>query len=373
MASFLLKFLRILLLARHHIGRISCRWALFIALLDRKLSQCWRRWPGKPGPSRNTKLAKSSFSGNGAISCSSASGGPAVLGEYATVVIASNVPASASQGSIHERAQRQPSTAPSPMPVTLSVGQSHSPDPYRERDYLAAGNLASRGSSNVSIASSQSRASDRLSIIITASREALHAPVGQLSELPRSAHHQFGRGPDPSRSGGRLSRPPSPTPPLTTTQQPLDIIQTVVRFHADAGEGISPTDWDLPPSSSNTPEPQSTPLTRKKQRTSSLDVHVHVQSPSLESLAIACPTANDMSAHSSVSDHHGIASPRHSTAESEFYLPEGRFLQLINSEQIPRYSKHIRMQVDSIITFIQSSHLLTDLVRKDRTFKLWNP
>jgi hypothetical protein len=369
MPYVLLKVLRILHLARCYIGRTSSRWTHFIALLGRKLTECWHQWLGKPGPSRNAKPAESSLPSNGAGHCSSASGGPAVLREY--VIAASEVPASAtrSQGSLRlqvgAEGQSPASTAPpSPILATLSVEQSHSLNPY----YLVAGNFAGRSSSNVSYASTQSRASERRTRI-TSSREALHAPVGQPAELPRSSHHQFGRGPDPSRSGGRLSRSPSPIPPLNRTQQlhHLDIVETGVPTHSHEGGGISPpggaeTPTNLPSSSSHTREPQSTPLNRRKQKTTSLDVHI--QNPSLESLAIVSPThlpplteepmaisPTQSSAASFLADHDEIASQRPSFVASEYYMPEGRFLQLFNSEQVPRYTKGVTMQVDCSITF----------------------
>jgi hypothetical protein len=350
MSSVLLKILRMVHLARRYIGRTSTRWALFVAILGRKLSEWWCR-PGKPGPS---KPADSSFPFN---LCSSAPGGPAVLREFG--VAASNVPASASQGSlrIDVGAEGQPATAPptrSPTPAILSVEQS-----YGGPSYLDAGHFVSRSSSNVSFASTQSRASERLSRI-TASRESLHARVGQPTALPRSPHHQFGRGPDPSRSGGRLSRSPSPMCSLDITQQHhhLDVTQTA---HSHAGGGISPTDG--PPSPAAMPS-------------------VHVHSPSSESLPIPTnlqPLTEEPMAisptqppiPSSVTDHHETASQRPSFVASEYYLPEGRFLQLINSEQVPRYIKDIKMQVDTILTFIQYLNLLTDPVRKGST--LWSP
>jgi hypothetical protein len=37
----------------------------------------------------------------------------------------------------------------------------------------------------------------------------------------------------------------------------------------------------------------------------------------------------------------------------EYFLPEGRFVQLINSDQVPRYTKNVTMQVGSIIMLLQ--------------------
>src|SRR6266851_1367562 len=104
MTSILVKFLRILHLARHYIGRVSSRWALLIVLLGRRLSK-WRAcWPGKPGSS---KPAESSIPGDShGAGLFSVSGGPAASREY--VVAASAVPTSASQGSLHGRAEGQP-------------------------------------------------------------------------------------------------------------------------------------------------------------------------------------------------------------------------------------------------------------------------
>jgi hypothetical protein len=381
MSSFLLKILRIIHLVRRYIGRTSSRWALFVAILRRKLSEWWDRsqWPGKPGPS---KPAESSFPSDGARLCSSTPSGPGFLREYG--VAASNVPASASQGNlslrIHVSAEEQSATAPpSPIPghatLPVELERSYSPNP----SFLSATNFAtrSRSSSNVSFASTQSRASERRSRI-TASRESLHTPVGQSAEHVRSPSYQFGRGPDPSRSRGRLStgRSPSPVHPLHPTQQPHHLY--VIPSHSHPGEGLSlsPTSdgrqspMDMPSSSSNTQEPQRTSLTRGK--TTSLDVHV--QSPSLESLVIASPThlqplteepepisTTQLPIVSPLADHSETASQRPSFAASAFSLPEGRFLQLINSEQVPRYTKSIRMQVDPIFTFIQSLNVLNRL------------
>jgi hypothetical protein len=393
MSSVLLKILRIIHLARRYIGRTPSCWALFLlAILGRKLSAWWHRcqsrWSGKPGPSKPAESSElfpcTSHDGAGLYSSAPGVSGPTVLRKYG-VVAASNVPASASQGSlgIHVAAEEQSVTAPpSPIPATRSVEPSYSPNPL----FLDPANFASRSSSNVSFESTRSR--ERRSRI-TASREALHTPVGQPAELPRSPHHQFGRGPDPSRSGGRLSRSPSPRRPLSTTQQPhhLDVIQNIVPTPPHARRGISPTDGprspaDMPSGSSpyNTQEPRRTPLTRQKQKTTSLDVHV--QSPSLESLPIPTPlqqlteepmaiSPTQLLITSSVADNYETASQRPSFVASEYYLLEGRSLQLIHSEQIPRYSKNITMQVDCPITSIQPLHMLTDPVRKYRT--LWSP
>jgi hypothetical protein len=379
MTSTLLKFLRILHLARQYIGRVSSRLALLIVLLGRRLSK-WRAcWPGKPGSS---KPAESSIPSNSrGASLFSVSGGLAASKEY--VVAASTVPASASQGSLHGRAEGQPLAATAPRtprqipPATPSADQSRA---------------ASRCSSNVSSASTQScGASDRLSII-TNSRESL---VGQPSRLARSPHHQFGLGPDASRSGGRSSRSPSPSPIHlpSTAQQPHqpDIVSTIsVPTHVHADGRISSTVGRQSPvglasSSSNTPEPQSRPLFPRKQRATSIDLDIQEASDSEEDPSIVFPTnleplteepmAIDSPTHpfNSSVDHLETAS----SVVSEYVVPEGRFLQLFHSEQVLRCEKHSTMslQVYYTIIFIQSLHVLTDPgpVRKDLPILCWSP
>ena len=404
MASVLLKALRILHLARHYIVRISSRWALLIALLGRRLSEWQHCWSGKPCTSRNTKPAESSIPGNRdrdsagfkLYSVTPVSPGPAISREY--VVATSTVPESANQGSLHERAEGQsatasspqspsPSSSPSPspsrIPATLPVDQSWADIRVPDPRYLDEGNFASRNSSNVSVATTttQSRASERRSII-TSSHESLHAPVGQPSaRLPRSPHHQFGRGPDASRSGGRSSRSPSPIYLLSTTQQPYqpDIVPTIVPTDTHAAGGISPTvgrqsPADLPSSSSNTQEPERKPTIRsRRQRTTSIGLNV--QRASEEDLSIVSPInlepwteepmAVDSPTHLFVSSVDSVA--------SEFVVLEGRFLQLIHSEQVPRYTKHVTMQVYYTIIFIQSLHGLTDPGPNDLAILSWSP
>jgi hypothetical protein len=46
-------------------------------------------------------------------------------------------------------------------------------------------------------------------------------------------------------------------------------------------------------------------------------------------------------------------SPTTSSVISDFYLPEGRFIALIHSDQVPRYSKDIKMQVNYIVLLLR--------------------
>ena len=376
--NVLLEILRILRIARDYIKRFPGRGASLLALLRRKLIAWWRFWRGKKlgGP----KPAKRPIVGTQASS-HSVSSGSAVVGGY--VVAASYVPSSASHPSLHEHTdgqqQRQLSTVVH-LPVsihppandTLSVGHPH----HNLAHALGTRGLVNRSSGNLSIASIQSRASDRFSIITT-SRDSIRAPHGQPSRLPRAAHRQFGRGPtgplgpEPSRSRERLTRPNSrPNTPSIRAHTPpnppyLEII-TNTPSATDGSGRVSPL---VPPSASSayTHEPLSPPEVRRRQ--SSTSFVVDVQNPSTDSLPISPSTTNppvseeplaidSATAHSSpdsdspVVDQHDEppGSPTTSNAATlDYYLPEGRFVQLINSDQIPRYTKEALMQVEFTI------------------------
>ena len=81
---------------------------------------------------------------------------------------------------------------------------------------------------------------------------------------------------------------------------------------------------------------------------------------------ISVDTSTRVSHHISPSDRAEAASqnsPTTSSAPSVFALPEGRYLQLINSDQIPRYMKNSTMQVGHHIMATRPLHMLADLVR----------
>ena len=382
----LLAFLRILRSAKDHtIKPFSRWWASLLAYLGRKLSE-WRcSRPSRPGTFGKPKQIDPSSPGGGASSYL-VSGGSACLSGYA--VAASAVPTSANQ---LERAEWQPSTAPSSPSgslVRLPVDQSRapSPNPTFQLD-------ANRSTGNLS---TQSRASDRLSII-TNSRESIRASVrnGQPSRAPRATHRQFGRGPTPSQSREQLSlsgKPSSINLPNTIHPPPhLEIVTTIGPTHAHADEkAISPQSPAVAPSSSShTHESLSPPANREKRRGSSTSVIFNIQNPSVESLSItssinpqklteepmSMDTATQTSLNISPADRHEIASlrsesPTPSSATSDFFIHEGRFVQMIHSEQVPRYTKDITMQVDCTIGFVPRLHVSADPARKGST--LWN-
>jgi hypothetical protein len=350
--NVLLKILRILRFARNCFKRFPGRGASL-------LSAWWRFWRGKLGSYRGRRPAK-----RPKASSYSVSGGSAVVGGY--VVAASSVPPSASHPSLHERTdgQQQPATVAYSVgthpPVIASLSVDH-PYGHNPPQPLGTRGLVNRSSGNLSAASVRSRASDRFSIITT-SRDSLRATHGQPSRLPRAAHRQFGRGPDPSRSRERPTRPSSrPNTPSTRPHTPSnpsrpEIIPNLPT--AAHGNGrVSPLQPPSPPTSNEV-----------RRRHSSTGFVVDVQNPSTESLPITPSTTDppvteeplameSATAHSSpdspVVDQHDEPVPGSPTSSNaailDYSLPEGRFVQLINSDQIPRYEKNPLMQVEYTI------------------------
>jgi hypothetical protein len=321
-------FLSKLRFARDYTKRCLGRLALLLAFLastsGRKFSKWWHSRPGNSGTSQTPKPADPPFLGTKANSYS-VSGRPEIVKEY--TVAASSVPASASHPSHHERVERHPATA-APLVDATRVGTTplaSGRDPVNRR--------------SASMGSTQSRASDRFSIITT-SRDSTH---DEPSRLSRGVHRQFGRGPesaDPSRSRERISRPSSrPNTPSTRPHTPsnppsLEII-TNLPSAADESGGVGPL---VPPSASSASTHQllsPLALNEVRRRLSSTSIVANVQNPSTESLP--------MDPH----DEPVPALPTTSSAATlDYYLPDGRFVQLINSNQIPRYAKCASMQVE---------------------------
>jgi hypothetical protein len=365
----LLEFLRILRLARDYVQHFPGRWASLVAFLGRKLGALFR-YCGleRPGTLRSPKPSKPPYRGSGARAYS-VSGGPGVSKEY-VVVAASTVPDSANYASAQDTGRHTATVSPTPavgIPAqtlaSLSIDQLHAgnpPTPFERRS------LAHRSSGNLSAVSIQSRASSRFSII-TNSRESTRAPaLGQPSRLPRATHRQFGRGPDPSRSRDRPSRPPTPTTrPHTPYQFPhLEIITSNPPHFAYDDGRVSPV--VQPSVSSHAHEPLSPPpMDGNQRKQSSTSVVIEFENPSTESLPLSSVnppqlteepfTIDTTTAHSSpVTAAADFLDEEFPTASlPEDLLPEGRFVQLINSDQVPRYTKNITMQVGSIIVLPQ--------------------
>ncbi|KAI9458584.1 hypothetical protein BJY52DRAFT_412493 [Lactarius psammicola] len=244
---------------------------------------------------------------------------------------------------------KQPHPAPVAHPATV----------------LDAGIYSNHSSTNLS---THSRASDRLSIIQTHSRESLHAPAGQTTRFPRAPHRQFGRGPSasPSRerpSRERPSRSPSPTEPIPRPPR-LEIDVTNLRPPTHVDDRKSPI--NTPSATSPAHAPLSPPsLHGNRRRQSSTSVIVGIVNPSTDSLPLSPstnrpPLTDEPYTISSPIDHSftvahapdaregSTNSPTASSpsATSNFELPAGRFLQLINSEQVPRYTKDVTVPRD---------------------------
>src|SRR6266849_10033395 len=158
--NVLLEILLILRFARDNIKHIPGRGASLLALLGRKLTAWWRFWRGNLGSYGGRKPTRRPFVGTEASS-HSVSGGSAVVGGF--VVSASYVPPSASHPSLQERTAEQQEQATVVHPVghprvisSLSVDHPHGHNPQQ-----LIGSRGLRSSGNLSIASIQSRASDR--------------------------------------------------------------------------------------------------------------------------------------------------------------------------------------------------------------------
>jgi hypothetical protein len=354
----LLEFLRILRIARVHIQQFPGRWTSLLAFLGRKLNALWRCRHGKPGTLQRPKSSEPPFCGT-RTSTYSVSGDSVVSKEY--VVAASTIPDSANYPNMQERQTATVTIGIPPLTLaSLSVDQLHAGNPST---LFEGRSLAHRSSGNLSNVSIQSRASDRYSIITNSLESTRVTAVGQPSQLVRATHRQFGRGPNPSRSRDRLSRSPSPmNRPNTPHQLPhLQVFTTNFPPHTRGDSGVGPVIH--PPVSSYSSEPQNpTPTDENHRKQSSTSVVFEFQNPSTDSFPISPSTSppqfteepftvdtataqsSPVTAKADLQDEESICS--HATSPPDLFLPEGRFVQLINSDQVPRYSKNITMQVE---------------------------
>jgi hypothetical protein len=178
----------------------------------------------------------------------------------------------------------------------------------------------------------------------------LQVPVDQSSRPPRGIYREFGPGVDPSTSRGQLSRPPSTTyrQNITHSDSRLAITAPYVYSHPhDADEGRSPV---VPPSLSSSMHGPLRPLT-KIWSGSSTSINLYVQGPSTDFLPTTL-TKDSMAMDPALSTPYSAmdqseTASQHSTivfsATSELILPEGRVLQTMDSNQIPRYDKNVTM------------------------------
>ena len=322
------------------------RWALFLALLGCKLGVNHLWHDGKRGTSHEPTQAERPPSGTGAC---------LELGEY--VVAASQVPASASHPNLPDvpNATGQPQISRASPTVSLTV------EPHRDHADPTTALAPIHSDNSPTGLGTDRRHSDRLSLIQTHSRESFHAPVGQTTRFPRAPHRRSGRGPSPSPSRERPSRSPSPTNHAHQLPQ-LEINTTNLRPQMqDDGRNSPITPHSVTSQALGPLSPHG-----QRRRQSSTSVIVGVVNPSTDSLPLSSstnqppltegpytigppidppsPVADPPDAREASPQHSPTASSR--AATSNFDLPAGRFLQLMNSEQVPRYTREVLVSVD---------------------------
>jgi len=306
----LLKFFHILRFAKDRIKHFPRHWVSLLSYLGCKLSEWRGSWPNKPRTCRNPEPTVPSFLGDGAGSCSVSSGSGGLSG---FALAASTVPSSSSTN---------PQSAPlpgGPTPATLSVDPSSralSPNPTNQ---LIGNNPANRSSASIQ---SRASASDRLSIISTRTRHSrassrASARSGQSTQDPRGTHRQFGRGRGPSPSSRLPDRsPPSAIPsPYTAQPRPTDLPS----FSSYSSIGVN----------------IQTPSTESLPKTSSINAREFPEEPT----TVGTSTRPDRSEIDSQHSHTASSGP-------SLIPPKGRIIQLIISDQIPRYTKTVTTQVD---------------------------
>ncbi|KAH9003499.1 hypothetical protein EDB86DRAFT_2826626 [Lactarius hatsudake] len=322
------------------------RWVLFLAFLGRRLG-VWHPWSNRGrGAFQRAEKAESSSLGN-----------TTRLRECG--VAASYIPASASHPSLHNTSgtsqQPQPTTASSATPpaADLTVEPPSHRDHANPSSAFEAKIHSNRRSTDSSI---RSCSSDRLSIIQTHSRESVHTSIGRPTQFPRD--HQSGRGPSTYPSRERSSSSPSPTDRIPQPRLEVDV--TSLRPQTQVHNGNSPI---YPPSATPHTDAQLSPpgiSGFRSRRSSTTSVVVEVVNPSTDSLPHRFFTGEPplteepyTIGHLSVVDTLDLREglPEHnpatssSSVTSDFDLPYGRFLQMIHSEQVPRYSKDVTVQV----------------------------
>lgn len=340
------RLLGILRFARDYFKRFPCQWASFLTFLSRMLQ---RSWLTNPRTSPSPKPFAPSFLGIRANPYS-VSDGLAVVREC--TIAASHVPASASYPDLHECAERQQATVAPTGCISSPTLDSFfvNPHPFGGTSHV------NRSSGNLSVASIQSRAGDRLSFI-TNPHESIHPPFSEPRRVHGPIYRQYGRGPDPSR----LSRPPSPLNHPHTSHQPprLEIITTDLPSPGHGDGNVNPVVWPSA-SFSYTHELLSSPSmhgSRRKQTAASMLVDIqnpstgpfrtssstHRQQIADEPFSIDSETApsSPVSDPATLRDEFLLSSA--ASAKSSFYLPDGRTVRLFTSDQVPRYTKGDKM------------------------------
>ena len=336
MVSVLKVLLGFLRLAGNYVLKFPGRRVSILAVLGRKFGVLWCFGLGKPDMLRRPKppdLSKASTY--------SVSGTSAVLREY--VAAASIVPSSAIR---QEHAEWQTAITATALStnVSHSVDHGHNPNPSPPSDRRIIAHL---GSGNLSTVDTQSSGGDRLSVVRD-SRDSIH---DQPLRLSTATHFQFGHLSD-SQSRDQLSRPPSPTnPPLSTLYQLHRPKSADLPSLAHGDTSVSPINRSS--ISFYTYEPPR-PMGGNRRRLFSTSMVLNAQNLSTESVPISSsvhpPQVTtepfDTDTATACSSPVSAALALHGEAPIQHlnnFLPEGRFVQLINSDQVPRYTKNITM------------------------------
>ncbi|KAH9050812.1 hypothetical protein EDB87DRAFT_1583109, partial [Lactarius vividus] len=323
-----------------------CKFRFTRAFLGRRLG-VWRPWSDRGhGPVQEAEKAECPSPGTATR-----------LELRERGVAASYIPASASHPSLDNTLgtsqQLQPlATTATPLATDFTVEPPSYLDHANPSSAFEVKIHPNRRSTDSSI---RSRSNDRLSIIQTHSHESVHTSVSRPTQFCRDPLHQSGRGPSASPSRVRSSSSPSPTDRIP--QPRLEVGATNLRPQTQVDSRNSLVN---PPSATPHADVQQSPpsiLEFRTKRSSPTSVVVEVENPSTDSLPHSLFPAGPLPeepytiGHISVVDIVNLregppedSTTSSSSATSNFDLPSGRFLQLINSEQVPRYTKDATMQ-----------------------------
>ena len=347
LASALKALLGFLRLARNYVLQFPGRRAI----LRQKLRVLW--WwcfgLGKPDMLRRSKPPDLSKASPYSVSRTST-----VLREC--VVAASMVPGTAIHSKRQERAESALtasalSTTPQrpQTPTNVSHSGNHAqpnPPPPSER-----GIIIHPGSGYLGTVNTQNSGSGRFSVV----RDSCDSIHDQPLRLSTATHFQFGYLPDPSQPRDQLSGPPSSTNalPSTTLYQLHRPESTDLPSLAHGDMNLSPI--NRPSTSFYTYESLGSRLMDgNRRRRSSNSMVLNVQNASTELVPISSSVyALQVTAEPFDTDTPtAYSSPVSATVDlygeapiqpSNNFLPEGRSVQLINSDQVPRYTKNITM------------------------------
>lgn len=320
--AFLLKFLL------NFLSKLPCKlrgsiprclnfksWALLLAFLGRRFG-IWRPKNDEKGTFLKAEQAEHLLPGTG-TGTGTGPGAPAGVrvDVRRDAIACSGVPASARHPSRDPTTAARSSAATHPGPANLTAEPQHDHPQVYPLSVFDSGIYSSRSCPSLSI---HSRASDRLSIIQSRSYESL--PKAN----PKAAHRQFGCGPSTDRlevSSHRSSR--------------KSISLTGVHRHRWAESSTSVVVAIQNPSTDSLPRSQL----------------VDSPTPPEEPYSIGSPTVHSSPASKSLILPEETPSPSPTTSSTfNLGLPESRVLQMIISEQVPRYTKSVPVQVIIIIT-----------------------